>query len=61
MSDYRHLGRTGVRVSPLCLGTMMFGKWGNPDHEDSIRVIHAALDAGVNFVDTADVYSARRV
>ncbi|MHB1855029.1 MAG: aldo/keto reductase [Acidimicrobiales bacterium] len=54
---YRNLGRTGVKVSPLCLGTMMFGEWGNPDHEDSIRIIHAALDAGINFVDTADVYS----
>jgi aryl-alcohol dehydrogenase-like predicted oxidoreductase len=56
--EYRPLGRTGVQVSKLCLGTMMFGAWGNPDHDDSIRVIHAALDAGVNFVDTADVYSA---
>ena len=55
--DYRTLGRTGVRVSPLCLGAMMFGAWGNPDHDDSIRIIHAALDAGINFVDTADVYS----
>jgi aryl-alcohol dehydrogenase-like predicted oxidoreductase len=56
--EYRPLGRTGVQVSKLCLGTMMFGAWGNPDHDDSTRVIHAALDAGVNFVDTADVYSA---
>jgi aryl-alcohol dehydrogenase-like predicted oxidoreductase len=56
--EYRPLGRTGVQVSPLCLGTMMFGAWGNPDHDDSIRVIHRALDAGINFVDTADVYSA---
>jgi len=56
--EYRTLGRTGVEVSPLCLGAMMFGAWGNTDHEDSIRIIHAALDAGVNFVDTADVYSA---
>jgi aryl-alcohol dehydrogenase-like predicted oxidoreductase len=55
--QYRPLGRTGVQVSNLCLGTMMFGAWGNPDHDDSIRIIHAALDAGVNFVDTADVYS----
>ena len=54
----RTLGRTGVKVSPLCLGTMMFGAWGNPDHEDSVRVVHAALDAGINVVDTADVYSA---
>src|SRR5438105_4436619 len=55
--EYRQLGRTGVQVSELCLGTMMFGAWGNADHEDSIRIIHAALDAGINFVDTADVYS----
>jgi aryl-alcohol dehydrogenase-like predicted oxidoreductase len=56
--DYRPLGRTGVQVSPLCLGTMMFGAWGNTDHDDSVRIIHRALDAGINFVDTADVYSA---
>src|SRR3954464_8739984 len=56
--EYRPLGRTGVQVSKLCLGTMMLGAWGNSDHDDSIRIIHAALDAGVNFVDTADVYSA---
>jgi aryl-alcohol dehydrogenase-like predicted oxidoreductase len=56
--DYRVLGRTGVKVSPLCLGAMMFGKWGNTDHDDSIRIIHRALDAGINFIDTADVYSA---
>jgi aryl-alcohol dehydrogenase-like predicted oxidoreductase len=56
--DYRTLGRTGVQVSKLCLGTMMFGAWGNTDHDDSIRIIHRALDAGINFVDTADVYSA---
>jgi aryl-alcohol dehydrogenase-like predicted oxidoreductase len=55
--EYRNLGRTGVRVSPLCLGAMMFGAWGNPDHDDSIRIIHRALDAGINFIDTADVYS----
>jgi aryl-alcohol dehydrogenase-like predicted oxidoreductase len=55
--DYRPLSRTGVKVSPLCLGTMMFGAWGNTDHDDSARIIHRALDAGVNFVDTADVYS----
>lgn len=55
--EYRKLGRTGVSVSPLCLGTMMFGPWGNDDRADSIRVIHRALDAGINFVDTADVYS----
>jgi aryl-alcohol dehydrogenase-like predicted oxidoreductase len=54
----RLLGSTGVRVSPLCLGAMMFGSWGNPDHEESILMIHRALDAGINFIDTADVYSA---
>ena len=56
--EYRAFGRTGVKVSPLCLGAMMFGAWGNPDHDESIDVIHAALDAGINFIDTADVYSA---
>ena len=55
---YRLLGRTGVSVSPLCLGTMMFGPWGNDDRADSIRIINRALDSGINFVDTADVYSA---
>ncbi len=55
--EYRRLGRTGVQVSSLCLGTMMFGAWGNRDHDDSIRIIHRALDAGINFVDTADIYS----
>jgi aryl-alcohol dehydrogenase-like predicted oxidoreductase len=58
MTEYRLLGRTGVKVSPLCLGTMMFGPHGNPDHADSVRIIHHALDSGINFVDTADVYSA---
>ena len=55
--EHRPLGRTGVSVSKLCLGAMMFGEWGNKDHEDSIRIIHRALDAGINFIDTADVYS----
>jgi aryl-alcohol dehydrogenase-like predicted oxidoreductase len=55
--ETRELGRTGVYVSPLCLGAMMFGAWGNTDHDESIRVIHRALDAGINFVDTADVYA----
>lgn len=55
---YRPLGSTGVRVSPLCLGTMMFGSWGNADHDESVSIIHAALDAGINFVDTADMYSS---
>src|ERR671911_344717 len=56
--EHRTLGRTGMKVTPLCLGAMMFGEWGNPDHDESIRIIHAALDAGINFIDTADVYSA---
>ena len=56
--QYRTLGRTGITVSQLCLGAMMFGAFGNPDHDDSIRIIHRALDAGINFIDTADVYSA---
>lgn len=51
------LGTTGIQVSRYCLGAMMFGAWGNRDHDDSIRIIHAALDAGINFIDTADVYS----
>jgi aryl-alcohol dehydrogenase-like predicted oxidoreductase len=55
--EQRTLGRTGVSVSPLCLGAMMFGAWGNTDHDESIRVIHRALDAGINFIDTADVYA----
>jgi aryl-alcohol dehydrogenase-like predicted oxidoreductase len=55
--NYRTLGTTGTKVTPLCLGAMMFGEWGNPDHDDSIRIIHRALDAGINFIDTADVYS----
>ena len=55
--EMRVLGQTGVRVSPLCLGTMMFGAWGNPYHDESIQTIHRALDAGINFIDTADVYS----
>jgi aryl-alcohol dehydrogenase-like predicted oxidoreductase len=53
----RTLGRTGIKVSPYCLGAMMFGAWGNTDHDDSIRIIHKALDCGINFVDTADVYA----
>jgi aryl-alcohol dehydrogenase-like predicted oxidoreductase len=55
--EHRQLARTGVSVSKLCLGAMMFGAWGNPDHDDSIRIIHRALDAGITFIDTADVYS----
>ena len=55
---YRVLGGTGIEVSVHCLGTMMFGAVGNPDHDDAVRIIHTALDAGINFVDTADMYSA---
>jgi aryl-alcohol dehydrogenase-like predicted oxidoreductase len=56
--NYRKLGRTGLKVSPLCLGAMMFGRRGNADHADCVRIIHRALDAGINFVDTANVYSS---
>jgi aryl-alcohol dehydrogenase-like predicted oxidoreductase len=55
---YRVLGGTGIEVSAHCLGTMMFGSVGNPDRGDCVRIIHAALDQGINFVDTADMYSA---
>jgi aryl-alcohol dehydrogenase-like predicted oxidoreductase len=55
--EQRRLGRTGVSVSKLCLGAMMFGDWGTRDHDESIKVIHRALDAGINVIDTADVYS----
>jgi aryl-alcohol dehydrogenase-like predicted oxidoreductase len=55
--ELRTLGRTGVKVSPLCLGAMMFGSWGNTDREECVRIIHRALDEGINFIDTADVYS----
>jgi aryl-alcohol dehydrogenase-like predicted oxidoreductase len=55
--NHRTLGRTGMQVTPLCLGAMMFGDWGNKDHDESVRIIHRALDAGINFIDTADVYS----
>ena len=55
--EHRLLGRTGVEVSSACLGAMMFGSWGNPDHSDCVRIIHRALDAGVTVIDTADVYS----
>lgn len=56
--DYRQLGSTGTRVSPLCLGTMMFGAWGNRDADACVRILHRALDAGINFIDTANLYSA---
>src|SRR3954451_16131874 len=55
--EQRLLARTGVHVSPLCLGAMMFGAWGNTDHDECVTMIHTALDGGVNFVDTADVYA----
>ena len=55
--EYRTLGQTGIQVSTQCLGAMMFGLWGNRDHDDSVSIIHAALEAGINFIDTADVYS----
>src|SRR6185437_1729780 len=55
--SYRILGGTGIEVSGYCLGTMMFGSVGNPDHDDCVKIIHAALDSGINFVDTADMYS----
>jgi aryl-alcohol dehydrogenase-like predicted oxidoreductase len=54
---YRTLGHTGIQVSPYCLGAMMFGQWANADHDEGVRIIHRALDSGINFVDTADVYS----
>ncbi|MFI9388169.1 aldo/keto reductase [Kutzneria sp. NPDC052558] len=55
---YRRLGGTGIDVSVHCLGAMMFGAVGNPDHDDCVRIVHAALDQGINFVDTADMYSS---
>lgn len=55
--NYRKLGPTDLEVSPLCLGTMMFGAWGNTDHADCARIIHRALDSGLNFIDTANMYS----
>ena len=55
--EFRSLGGTGVRVSTHCLGAMMFGAWGNNDVDDCVRIVHAAIDGGINFIDTADVYS----
>ncbi|SCE92332.1 aldo/keto reductase [Micromonospora mirobrigensis] len=55
---YRTLGGTGIEVSTYCLGTMMFGSVGNPDHDECGRIIRTALDRGINIVDTADMYSA---
>jgi len=53
--EYRDLGRTGVKVSPLCLGAMMFGPWG-ADYDESLKITRRAFDAGINFIDTADMY-----
>lgn len=55
--QYVNLGRTGLQVSRLCLGTMIYGTWGIPEKE-STEVIHQALDAGINFLDTADIYGS---
>jgi len=55
--EYRNLGSAGIKVSPLTLGTMMFGAWGNRDHDESVRIIHRAFDAGINLIDTANIYS----
>ena len=55
--EQRILGRTGISVSQLCLGAMMFGSWGNPDRDEAVRIIQRALDSGITFIDTADVYS----
>ena len=55
--ELRTLGRTGMKVSPLCLGTMMLGAWGNSDQDECVRIVHGAIDAGINFIDTADIYS----
>jgi aryl-alcohol dehydrogenase (NADP+) len=55
--QYRTLGKTGIKVSPYCLGAMMFGGIANADHDDCIRITHKALDFGINFIDTADAYS----
>ena len=54
--EYRYLGSTGVQVSPICLGTMMFG--GQTDEATSIEIIHKAHDLGINFIDTANMYNA---
>ena len=54
--EYRNLGRSGLKVSPLCLGTMMLGRWGNTDEAECVRIVHRALDAGINFIDTSNNY-----
>jgi aryl-alcohol dehydrogenase-like predicted oxidoreductase len=55
--DYARLGHSGLKVSRLCLGAMMLGRWGNPDHDDCGRIVRRAIDEGVNFIDTANRYS----
>ena len=55
--ERRNLGRSDLKVSRLCLGAMMFGVWGNQDHDACVRIIHRALDAGISFIDTANNYS----
>jgi aryl-alcohol dehydrogenase-like predicted oxidoreductase len=55
--EYKRLGHSGLKVSRLCIGTMVFGRWGNPDHDDCVRILHRAFDEGVNFVDTANRYA----
>lgn len=55
--EYRTLGRTGMQVSPLCLGTMMFGAWGASGPDACARIVRRAMDAGINFIDTADMYA----
>ena len=60
--QYRTLGRTGIKVSPYALGALALGtSIGNPDHDDSVRIIHKALDAGINFIDTSDTYGESEV
>src|SRR5580698_7442770 len=60
--QYRTLGRTGIKVSPYALGALALGtSIGNPDHDDSARIIHKALDAGINFIDTSDAYGESEV
>ena len=60
--QHRTLGRTGIKVSPYALGALALGtSIGNPDHDDSARIIHKALDAGINFIDTSDVYGESEV
>ena len=55
--EYTRLGHSGLKVSRICLGTMMFGRWGNPDPDDCVRITHRAIDEGINFIDTANRYN----